>query len=291
MDGGGYAAPVQFYTINQMTTSQICPLCKSEHTRLIVKIERKPIEEVDYGIKEKDYFREVHVCQDCGVYFSNHTLLNETFYKGWYNQHNHRGNLLERFNKIISLPFEKSDNKQRVERVICFLIQHDFDLLKTHILDIGSGTCVFLHEMKKYWLQTSCVDPDEEAVNHAGKVVGVNYAYHGSIDDCEIKQKYDIITLNKVLEHLPNPVETLKKVKKMLKPDGVIYIELPDGDPPYQSGTIVERCEFYIEHLFVYNEQSLKKLAKLAGLTLIESKKLVDPSGKFTVYGFLKLLT
>ena len=51
----------------------------------------------------------------------------------------------------------------------------------------------------------------------------------GEIGKLKIKKKFDLITLNKVLEHVENPVNFLKNSIKFLKKDGLIYIEVPDS--------------------------------------------------------------
>jgi len=66
------------------------------------------------------------------------------------------------------------------------------------VLDIGSGTCVFLYEMKKLGFKTYCIDPDHSAINHAEKVVKVNGAYHGDLLNININNRFELITFNKV---------------------------------------------------------------------------------------------
>ena len=43
-------------------------------------------------------------------------------------------------------------------------------------------------------------------------------------------KKFDVITMFHVLEHLPNQVDTLKQLKKLLKPKGNIIIEIPHAN-------------------------------------------------------------
>jgi SAM-dependent methyltransferase len=40
----------------------------------------------------------------------------------------------------------------------------------------------------------------------------------------------DVVTLNHVLEHVERPVALLQAIKKRLKPDGVIFVEVPNCD-------------------------------------------------------------
>ena len=49
------------------------------------------------------------------------------------------------------------------------------------VLDIGSGLCVFLAELKKYCKSVTCIDPSANAINHAKNYVGVPH-----VDVCTI---------------------------------------------------------------------------------------------------------
>ena len=49
-----------------------------------------------------------------------------------------------------------------------------------------------------------------------------------------------------------------------------------------------DRQEFYLEHYYTFSEQSIKYLTKKCGFDIVEMSKLIEPSGKFTIYAFLK---
>jgi len=266
-----------------------CKICNSKDFKKILVINKKPDGETDYGIPEEKYYREIVKCSNCGVFLNKHDLLNESIYNGNYNDSIALGNLKVRFEKIINLPLEKSDNKKRVARIANFLECNNLVLKNTSVLDIGSGTCVFLFEMKKLGLHTYCIDPDLNAINHAVENVKVDQAFHCSINDFETDKKFDIITLNKVLEHLKNPLEFIKKVKTFLKPTGVLYIDLPHSNPVVKNNQIFERSEFFVEHLTIYNREPIEYIARSMNMKIIEINEIIDPSGKFTIFAFLNL--
>ena len=264
-----------------------CNLCNSDDYEKIISITKKPIGETDFKIPPEKYYREICKCNNCGVYFNKHLLLNENFYNGYYNNANAMGTLKKRFSKIITLPFADSDNKRRVQRIIKFLIIHNFQLNKCKILDVGSGTGVFLYEMKKKNIQTFCIDPDNNSVQHALNNIKVDGAYHGTIDNYVSKNKFELITFNKVLEHIKNPIPTLMKAKQFLLANGLIYIELPYADTIFKDKDIEQRSEFFIEHYTIHNKESIKKIAELADLKILKVNNVIDPSGKHTIYAFL----
>lgn len=86
----------------------------------------------------------------------------------------------------------------------------------------------------------------------------------------ETKKKFDIIFLNHVFEHLTNPIETLRELKKHITDRGKIIIEIPHGDDFLikKSNLIAFRdFTFWSEHLCLYTENLLKKLFNQINIT------------------------
>lgn len=268
---------------------QACHLCGEKDYQLLVTLEKKPDLETDYGIPDSEYYREICQCRNCNVFFNRHNnLIKDDFYEGHYNASIKMGNILNRYNKIISFPIEKSDNKQRAQRVNDYMISNHFISDKSNILDVGSGTCVFLHEMKKFGYNTYCIDPDPISVQHSIDNVGVDGGFTGVLKDYKTDKKFDLITFNKVLEHIKRPSEILKQAKDYLKEDGYIYVELPDGTEIFEQGIMSERSEFFLEHYTTFNTAAFEKMVELAQLEITTLKRIHDPSGKHTIYAFLK---
>jgi 2-polyprenyl-3-methyl-5-hydroxy-6-metoxy-1,4-benzoquinol methylase len=255
----------------------------------VADIRTKPVLETDFKIPANKYYREILQCNNCGVFLNNHKLISEGFYESAYNENTYKRRLASSFQKITALPIEQSDNKQRCSRIHAFLNSKGYVPGKTRILDVGSGLCVFLAEMKKYGYFCACLDPDAVAVAHSIEKAEVDAAFSGTLFDFNARDGFDLITLNKVLEHLPNPIETLLRAKNFLKSDGIIYIELPDGDIALRQGEISSRQEFFIEHLAIYNPKSMQKLLEITGLKVIKMEQIIEPSGKATIYSFTRV--
>ena len=265
-----------------------CKLCGSPQTIFLEEVDKKPTLEVDYGIPAEKYRRSVHQCKNCGVYFNHHNLLDlKTFYEGMYNASIDKAGLLRRFNRIMSLPKQESDNYGRVQRIVQFMGSRQTDTSAMKVLDVGSGTCVFLAEMKNFTPHVYCIDPDTTAVEHAKEVVEVTQGHCGTLESFESNTKFDLISFNKVLEHVEEPIAILKQASNLLTNQGVIYLELPEGDRIYEQGLINQRLEFAVEHITVFNPTSIRYLAEQAGLKVVESEVITDPSGKFTIFAYL----
>ncbi len=263
-----------------------CKLCGIDNSKLLAKAEKRPDCEINYNIPEHEYYREIRECNSCGVTFNIHdNLLSQDFYDGFYNASIEK-DMNERFLRIINFPFNKSDNKHRVLRIINFLYKQDKLRNKYKLLDVGSGTGVFLHEIKKFGLEVNSLDPDKKAIDHINKSIGIKNTYCGDFLQTEINKKFDIITFNKVLEHVNNPVEHLLKAKRLLSDNGCIYIELPNAEPSLIKKDFLQRAEFNIEHHTIYTYKSLRFLIEKSGLKSIELHETIDPSGKQTIFSF-----
>ena len=53
------------------------------------------------------------------------------------------------------------------------------------------------------------------------------------ITNYETAKQYDVIVMGDVLEHVIEPVKVLKKVKQMLKKDGILWISTPNYNSAY----------------------------------------------------------
>ncbi len=92
-----------------------------------------------------------------------------------------------------------------------------------------------------------------------------------NIDDAleNIKEKVDVISLFHVLEHLPDPIGILCKLKQLLNHDGVMIIEVPNADDALLS---LYNCKdfadftYWESHIYLYNRETFRKLMEKAGL-------------------------
>ena len=69
------------------------------------------------------------------------------------------------------------------------------------------------------------IDLDQRYLDF-GKENGLNLI-NSTIEGYESQQKYDLIVVCHVLEHLNNPIDFLVKLRSLLDENGSIYIEVP----------------------------------------------------------------
>ena len=206
------------------------------------------------------------------------------FYRGGYVDGTYGNRLKENFKRILALPESKSDNTARVKRVLDFAKGKWGDKKVPNLLDVGSGLAVFPFRMKEAGWHVTALDPDRRAAAHASENAGVK-SVHADFLKWEPKTgaKFDVITLNKVLEHVEDPITMMAQARKWIQPGGVLYIEVPNVTAA-QKGP--GREEFFIEHLHVFSESSLVSVAEREGWSADSVFELQEPSGKLSLCAF-----
>ena len=262
---------------------------KSESWTRIKSYNSPPNGEIAYTIGVP-YKREIWRCPLTGHFRNFHTIQLNDMYSSEYVDATYGEKMQNTFEKIINLPDDKSDNKNRVRRVHQFAKDY-FDIQYKNppkkALDVGSGLCVFLHELKKYGWDVLAMDIDQRQVDHATSIVKIP-AVLGPLENHTAEELglFDLISFNKVLEHIENPVSALSAAKPFLKSDGLLYVELPDGEAAQKDEDAFDREEFFMEHFHVFSTSSFCMLIEQAGFRLKKLDRYRDPSGKYSLAGF-----
>lgn len=144
------------------------------------------------------------------------------------------------------------------------------------LLDVGFGDGSFLENAKSVGWDVVGIDPDIETVKNA-RQRGLN-VYHGSLETLiGIKNKFDVVTMSHVLEHMHDPIESLRACHRLLKPGGQLWLETPNiralGHSRFQENW---RGLEPPRHLVIFNSESLRNALIEVGFT--EIKDLPQPS-------------
>lgn len=99
---------------------------------------------------------------------------------------------------------------------------------KKRILEIGSGRGQNLYFFENRGHQVFGVEPDKKNVDFSNKVLRDGKVIKSFIENVQFDEKFDIIWINHVLEHIINPKDFLKKIKNHLQKGGIIFLAVPD---------------------------------------------------------------
>ena len=98
------------------------------------------------------------------------------------------------------------------------------------LLDAGCGAGFFVREASEAGFDARGVEFSPDAVEFGRKYSGVRIT-EGEILHADFPERsFDIVTLWQVMEHLPNPVEILAGIRKLMKPGGILIVAVPNFD-------------------------------------------------------------
>lgn len=145
------------------------------------------------------------------------------------------------------------------------------------VLDVGCGVGGFLDALKArgldHW-EMFGLDPSQNATATArSKGYTVENAFLG--EDNFAPHSFDAISMVSVLEHLPQPYRALQRIKSLLKPDGVVFVEVPSILHPELSLT----GNFSLEHIQHFSPGSLAALFRELDWHHMTNDPLIEEHG------------
>lgn len=153
-------------------------------------------------------------------------------------------------------------------------------------LEVGCGNGVFLSVLKKHGWKVCGVDLSTQAAEMAKKVFDID-VWVGQIEDAGIPaESFDYIHLSHVVEHFYDPMRAIVSISKLLKPGGILYMEVPNAagiraklSGSYWYGWDAPR------HVVMFSPKTSRELLEACGLKVKKlSTGLSDTSAWEVVY-------
>lgn len=190
------------------------------------------------------------ICKKCGLIFQNSPMNKEklnSFYTYQYRQSEIAGGNVR---------------QQQKEYLKKFLGDK-----KGKILDIGSFEGLFLNLFKEEGWESVGVEPSSEAANICEKNYGIT-VYKDMFENILFSEKeFDVVCIRHVLEHVDDALNTILLMKKYLKDDGIIFIEVPN----------IEKFDFYniadsydFQHIYNFSINTTIDYLNKCGLEIID---------------------
>jgi 2-polyprenyl-3-methyl-5-hydroxy-6-metoxy-1,4-benzoquinol methylase len=132
------------------------------------------------------------------------------------------------------------------------------------LLDLGSGHGGLVALARWAGFDATGLELSPWVVDFARQAFGVPMLC-GPLEDQRLEpHSLDVVVLADVLEHLPDPVGTMRRCLELLRDDGILLVETPRVPAPKGHGEAAEggsawrRALQEKEHLFLFSESSLQ---------------------------------
>ena len=141
---------------------------------------------------------------------------------------------------------------------------------KLRILDFGTGMSNFTYLAKEQGYDAYGQDIDKKIVNFHKK----NRMKMANLDTAK-DNYFDVITLFHVFEHIDKPKELLEFLKKKLRKNGIIYIDVPNGES--LEIKLFGEKSLYVDtsekaHLYYYSLRTLPEMLKKMGFKIVRKR-------------------
>ncbi len=216
---------------------------------------------------------KIYWCKNCNTSFSlpriDTSNIYEKIYKNvnnipGYNRYWHYAENIKNEKEPLKYLCENEDIYWAINEGLRLLVK---DKKTSRILDIGSGLGYFTYALNMEGYNAIGIDISKEAVNNAISRFG-NFFLCANTSELEklFPNKFDVIILGELIEHVDLPVEFIQSLKEVLKPNGSIIITTPNKS--FYDEDLVWATELPPLHLWWFSEESIKCLASMENMLL-----------------------
>ena len=149
------------------------------------------------------------------------------------------------------------------------------------ILDVGTGSGILLRQIARVKGSTKDLYANDFSDSILAPLRKKGFqTLIGQAETLETAERFAVICMNQVLEHLQNPVSVVHRLSTLLAPGGYLFIETPNiasldariFGARFWGGYHIPR------HFWLFSEKSLRQLLTSAGLCVTSVRYLASPA-------------
>jgi 2-polyprenyl-3-methyl-5-hydroxy-6-metoxy-1,4-benzoquinol methylase len=138
------------------------------------------------------------------------------------------------------------------------------------LLDVGCGWGFFLAEARACGWEPFGLEPLPGPAIHARVAAGATVVADTLRDNTFARETFDVVTSFQVFEHLPDPADVLAKIVGLLRPGGLVLIEVPNI-ATWSVRLLGRRHRHFVaDHLNFFSAETLGALMERAGLEVAD---------------------
>lgn len=182
------------------------------------------------------------------------------------------------YRKITTLPV-KSPDQYFYDRLVNHnannytqFIQRHLDIKGKRILDVGSASGILMEKLRESGCQEVIgIEPDRESSEYAqGRGFQV---FTNLIEDLTFKEEFDAVVSFHTLEHVYDPIATIRAIHKALKEGGCFLGEVPNQDDwriQIFDDEVIKRFHYDPNHYYYYSPVTLTNYLARCGFKNIK---------------------
>ncbi len=147
---------------------------------------------------------------------------------------------------------------------------------KGKLLDIGCGTGEFLFVASGMGYDVEGIDFNKNAITFAKQKLGLSNVFATNLYDFlkDKKERYDIVTIFEVIEHVSDPGTFIDLARSALKKGGLLVISTPNRERYWgRINPDLEPWDFPYQHLLRWNQNSLNTFITKRGFKVVITRK------------------
>lgn len=139
-----------------------------------------------------------------------------------------------------------------------------------NILEVGCATGFFLSEAKKRGYNVEGIEISKFASDYAKKKFNIN-VYNGTIENFKTKNKFNVIVLLDVIEHVLSIDSLFKRIKELCENDSILIISTPITDNILVKTLKKRWIQYRPEHLIYFNRKSIQQYLINEGFSILKT--------------------
>ena len=219
----------------------ICEICNKRDVHIL------------YDRKATAAGRDIYQCEHCNLIFTSphdyvHQLCDDSQIKNLYLE-------MSEFREPVLV-----DNLQQIERIKG----------KGRILDIGCYIGSFIRLAKQSGWDCAGLEPSDYVSKYVAETFGITVLPVYLRDANFGNYSFDVVTMFHVLEHIIHPHVELLEIKRILKPNGLLVIEVPKASHYlYRLFKGLKIC-YPPEHYYYFTPDTIEKLLHKSGFKIVK---------------------
>lgn len=283
-----------------------CGICKSKDSRIAFRIEV-----TDRNLRYYRYARNIrdtarmtgtfHIvrCENCSVLYTS-PRFTEKELATVYSDNRILGGNWRHFPYLFDATQpDECQALNQLENDTLPGYEWKFDILKNHmpeteeisLLDVGCGNGAFVYRAVEAGYDAHGVDLSEDRIEYGKNRLELGERVNcGPAEETSLRQTFDVITMWDVIEHVPDPVDLLRKVRGLATENTRLFV-LTMSTNSITYKIFGQRWNYInpTQHLFYFSHETMARALREAGWHLI-SVEMDDSRAKNSVHLMARIL-